>query len=56
MKKVKPEKLECLQCGHRWTARASVIWQCPKCRSPKFDQPKEETIIVPNKKKRFGIF
>ena len=34
--------LECLRCGHKWVPRSKDVYQCPKCKSPKWDLPKEQ--------------
>lgn len=32
--------LRCRHCGHGWTPRKPVIYQCPKCKSPRWNEPK----------------
>ncbi|KKM99212.1 hypothetical protein LCGC14_1150050 [marine sediment metagenome] len=37
-----PEPLTCLRCDYEWTPRIEEVTICPKCKSAKWDVPKEE--------------
>jgi ribosomal protein L40E len=37
------DQLICKRCNHRWLPRAADVRQCPKCKTARFDQPKEES-------------
>ena len=45
MKYKKVKILECLRCGHEWIPRGKKPKQCPKCRSPYWDKPRQEDIL-----------
>ena len=36
-----PDPLHCRRCGYVWTPRVQVVTLCPKCKSKKWDEPKE---------------
>jgi predicted Zn-ribbon and HTH transcriptional regulator len=35
-------RLLCRQCGHRWVPRIARPVDCPKCRSRRWNEPKEK--------------
>lgn len=39
--KIQIPQLTCLRCGHIWVPRATEIHICPKCKSRKWDEPKQ---------------
>ena len=58
MKKVETPKLKCVKCGWRWTPRKPEVWQCPRCKSPKFystQRSAPKPIQKKPRKKMFGI-
>lgn len=40
MVEVRVPTLHCNQCGHNWVPRTTSVAQCPKCKSPRFNEPK----------------
>lgn len=42
MKTVTIRKLTCQRCGHEWVPRAERVYQCPRCKSAKWDVPREK--------------
>lgn len=38
--RIKLPTLTCERCGHSWTPRRPVIYQCPKCKNPRWNEPK----------------
>lgn len=39
---IKLPRLTCKHCGHNWTPRRAQIYECPKCKSAKWNVPKEK--------------
>ena len=37
-------QLHCYRCGNTWTPRGRIVRICPRCKSPKWEEPK---IVVP---------
>ncbi len=40
--KIKQQTIKCLRCNHTWVPRIQEVRECPKCKSSKFDIPKEK--------------
>jgi hypothetical protein len=40
MSSVEIPRLRCTRCGHQWVPRQPKVWVCPKCHSPKWNEPK----------------
>lgn len=38
---VKLTQIECKRCGYKWLPRKIDVRQCPKCKSPYWEIPKE---------------
>ena len=38
--KVKIPRLECQRCGHKWHPRTEDVRSCPRCHSPRWDEPR----------------
>ena len=38
MTKINIKKVECKRCGHKWFPRKKIIYVCPKCHSPKWNE------------------
>lgn len=34
-------RIECKRCGHAWAPRIADPVRCPKCQSPRFQEPVE---------------
>ena len=32
--------LTCTRCGHPWVPRQAKVYVCPKCHSPKWNEPR----------------
>jgi hypothetical protein len=43
MQRIEMPELICQRCNHKWTPRNKKIYLCPKCRSPKWDEPATPT-------------
>lgn len=41
-KRVNVETLTCRRCGHTWVPRKDVVYECPKCKSARWDVPKSQ--------------
>ena len=39
---VKQRKCMCERCGHMWVPRNEVVVVCPKCKSYKWNEPKNK--------------
>jgi len=36
-------RLTCARCNHQWSPRVSEVYQCPACKSPRWNEPKESS-------------
>ena len=37
---MKLPRLTCQRCGHTWVPRVEVVYLCPKCHTPKWQEAK----------------
>ena len=35
----RPERLECIKCGHTWIPRKTEVRLCPNCKTAYWDRP-----------------
>lgn len=42
MKEIKLQKLKCKKCGHEWLPRVEVVYQCPKCKTAKWNVERKD--------------
>lgn len=42
-------RVTCYQCGHKWIPRKSVLRQCSRCQSKRWNEPKREKTAAVNR-------
>lgn len=45
MTKVRVQTLNCNRCGYKWVPRKAVVYLCPKCKSPKWNEAERDEIV-----------
>jgi hypothetical protein len=45
MEEIEISKLLCIKCSHEWIARKSIVFVCPKCKNPRWNDVKGEKVI-----------
>ena len=48
MVSIKQKTRTCKQCGHSWRARKVISFQCPHCKSTKWNKQKEYKGVIRN--------
>jgi Zn finger protein HypA/HybF involved in hydrogenase expression len=46
MQTIQMPELICQRCNHKWTPRNARVYLCPKCHSPKWDEPIEQKVVT----------